>query len=314
MGRKKFISGCALLIFNSILLTSATKDDKKQGFDMKAFEKSLKPIPAGSLMYADSSWISEGKVKGRTVNVNSFYLCDHVVTNKEYRMFLREIRISDPQLYTKMYPDTLAWFHHRHEYEAMTNMYFWHPGYDSYPVVGVSHQQAECYCKWLTDKYMKDPNRKYKNAKVCLPDIYQWDWAAYGGHKGSAYPWPGPYVRNYKGQFLANFIHTPETAVRRFNDTGKLEFYYTNWADGYFPDPDKNAMLISTAISYWPNDYGLYNMAGNVAEYVSEVGVTKGGDWNDPGYYIQIWVEEHYENAQSTSDKVGFRVAVEEVK
>jgi len=297
-----------------MLLLCAKTDEKKKGFDVKAFEKSLRSIPAGTLTYADSSWVSLGKIKGRTVNVSPFYLCDHVVTNKEYRAFLGEIRFSDPQLYTKMYPDTLVWFHHEHAFgEAMTNMYFWHPGYDSYPVVGVSHEQAECYCKWLTDEYTKDPNRKFKNAKVCLPDVYQWEWAAHGGHNTDPFPWPGTYVRNDKGLMMANFMGMPDCAFKRVNDTGKLEFAYSDWPEGPHSDYGKSLMPYA-AISYWPNDYGLYNMAGNVSEYVSEIGITKGGNWNDPGYYIQIWIPEHYENAQSTSDRVGFRIALEEGK
>jgi len=311
MDKKTFISGSALLMLGAILFISATKDDKKNGFDARALEKSMKYIPMGSYMFEDSSWESQGKIKGQMISLSAFYMCNHTVTNKEYGIFLTDLKDSNKQLYSKMLPDTLVWITKKVFMEDMIKYYFSHPSFRDYPVVGVSHEQAEYYCKWLTAKYMKDPKRNI-NAKVVfkLPNLYQWEWAVHGGHAPDPFPWPGQYVRNYKGMYLANFIHMSECGFKRENDTGKVEFAYSNWQDGSGTNLNDAADITAPAISYWPNDYGLYNMAGNVAEYVSEVGITKGGDWNDPGYYIQIWAQNHYKNAQSASDKVGFRVCM----
>ncbi|HRG39534.1 MAG TPA: SUMF1/EgtB/PvdO family nonheme iron enzyme, partial [Bacteroidia bacterium] len=51
-----------------------------------------------------------------------------------------------------VYPDTLAWVHDfTYSFnEPMTNMYFWHPAYDDYPVVGVTWKQARAFCIWRT--------------------------------------------------------------------------------------------------------------------------------------------------------------------
>ena len=54
-----------------------------------------------------------------------------------------------------VYPDTLCWvsdFTYSYN-EPMTNMYFWHPTFDNYPVVGVSWRQARAFCFWRTQLY-----------------------------------------------------------------------------------------------------------------------------------------------------------------
>ena len=46
----------------------------------------------------------------------------------------------------------LSWIHdYAYSYhEPLTQMYFWHPAYDEYPVVGVSWKQARAFCIWRT--------------------------------------------------------------------------------------------------------------------------------------------------------------------
>ncbi len=316
MNRKMYVSGSALLILSSILLLSATKDDKKKGFDARALEKSLCYIPMGSYMFDDSSQLSDGKIKERMVSTKGFYLCNHVVTNEEYGIFLADLKTTDPSNYDKMLPDTLVWRNKLSFMEDMIKYYFRHPAYCDYPVVGVSHEQAEYYCKWLTQRYMKEPNRKFKNVEFGLPNLYEWEWAARGGLALSPFPWGGPYTRNgnkkFAGQAMANFRFTPEQNIKMEGDTGKLVFTNTGFMYGYDVASELNdaADITAPVKSYWPNGYGLYNMAGNVEEYVSEVGIAKGGAWCEPAYYLQVWAEKPYKNAQSASDYRGFRVCM----
>ena len=51
-----------------------------------------------------------------------------------------------------VYPDTLCWIRDfTYSYnEPLTSKYFWHPGFDDYPVVGVNWKQAEAFCHWRT--------------------------------------------------------------------------------------------------------------------------------------------------------------------
>ncbi|MBH13334.1 MAG: gliding motility lipoprotein GldK, partial [Leeuwenhoekiella sp.] len=149
---------------------------------------------------------------------------------------------------TKIYPDTTVWikdFAYSYN-EPMHNDYFWHSAYDDYPVVGVSWQQAKAFCQWRTDNknsYKKQRGQELVN-RFRLPSEAEWEYAARGGLEGATYPWGGPYTKNDRGCFMANF-----KPLR--GDYAADQALYTVEAD-----------------SYEPNDYDLYNMAGNVSEWV----------------------------------------------
>ena len=149
-----------------------------------------------------------------------------------------------------VFPDTLTWVHDfTYAYnEPMTKNYFWHPAYDDYPVVGVTWQQANAFNVWRTQNMMNawlmGEGEPFIN-DFRLPTEAEWEYASRGGLDLSPYPWGGPYIRNRQGCFLGNFK--------------PLHGNYTD--DGGF-----HTVPID---SYSPNDYGLYNMAGNVAEWTS---------------------------------------------
>ena len=149
-----------------------------------------------------------------------------------------------------VFPDTLTWVHDfTYAYnEPMTKNYFWHPAYDEYPVVGITWQQANAFNVWRTQNMMnawlQQGGEPFIN-DFRLPTEAEWEYAARGGLKLSAYPWGGPYIRNRQGCFLGNFK--------------PLNGNYTD--DGGFHTVPVD--------SYSANDYGLYNMAGNVAEWTS---------------------------------------------
>lgn len=216
----------------------------------------------------------------------------------------------------KIYPDTLVWvrdFTYSYN-EPMTRQYFYHPKYDDYPVVGVSWHQANAFCNWRTrwlNRYWESqemPITEYFR----LPTEYEWEFAARGGRDNNMYPWGGPYTRNSKGCLLANF------KPNRGN-------YMSD--GGLYP---------VRADSYFPNDYGLYNMAGNVAEWTISAydesshqfthdlnsdyqvdaeddgplslkrKVTRGGSWKDVAYFIQNG-SRSYEYQDTSKSYVGFR-------
>ncbi|HKC69498.1 MAG TPA: SUMF1/EgtB/PvdO family nonheme iron enzyme [Bacteroidia bacterium] len=215
-----------------------------------------------------------------------------------------------------VYPDTLAWVHDfTYAFnEPMTNMYFWHPAYDAYPVVGVTWKQARAFCVWRTNllnEYLIGSGQSIVN-DFRLPTESEWEYAARGGNDLSQYPWGGPYIRNARGCFLANF-----KPMR-----GSYE------VDGGF-----HTVHI---FSYNPNDWGLYCMAGNAAEWTrnafdesaydfehdmnpdyeyeaqdNEANVLKrkvirGGSWKDVGFYLQN-SSKTYEYQDTAKCYIGFR-------
>jgi len=215
-----------------------------------------------------------------------------------------------------VYPDTLCWvrdFSYSFN-EPMTNMYFWHPAYDNYPVVGVSWRQARAFSIWRTqllNGYYSENGMTYIQ-DFRLPNESEWEYAARGGLDLSMYPWGGYYTRNYTGCFIANF--KPLRGDYR--------------ADGGF-----HTVIVA---SYDPNDYGLYDMAGNVAEWtacafdesdysfsddlnpeyfyearesdppVKKRKVLRGGSWKDIGYYMQCGTRT-YEYQDTAKSFIGFR-------
>lgn len=215
-----------------------------------------------------------------------------------------------------VYPDTLCWisdFTYSFN-EPLSNMYFWHPSFDNYPVVGVSWRQARAFSIWRT-MYMNSFMARLGQAFVQdyrLPKESEWEYAARGGLDHSMYPWGGYYTRNDLGCFIANFKPLRGDYV----DDGGLQ-------------------TVEVAM-YSPNDYGLYDMAGNVSEWTNNAfdesaysfthdlnpdytynalpndppvlkrKVVRGGSWKDIGYYLQNGTRV-YEYQDTSKSFIGFR-------
>jgi formylglycine-generating enzyme required for sulfatase activity len=286
----------------------------QEKFKVKELEKSLKLIPAGIFHYgqSDSDVPYPNITRSRVIKVDSFYIFNHEVTNGEYQMFIEDVKSKDTAYYKQMLPDTLVW-RDRYSYsEPMVDYYFRHPAFRNYPVLGISYEQAESYCKWLTAKYMNEVNRKFKQVEFQLPTIAEWTYASKGGLDLSKFPWKGNSMQDKDGKWMAKFRVIPQDGigyeiipVQKLD--GKIEYRKMLTASGWFGANDMDHWIVSPVKSYPANGYGLFDMAGNVEEYVLEKGVTKGGSWKDTGYYLNIHVEELYDSTSLTSSERGFR-------
>lgn len=205
----------------------------------------------------------------------------------QYRKFLAE---SGDQFVC----DTQAWSKVTSYPEPMVKYYFRHPTYDQYPVVNVSQEGAKAYCSWLQQNIQKEnPDLEIK---IMLPSRNEWIWAAQGGRSQAMFPWANYYLRNKKGEPMCNYRHVNDAVVYRNRSTGKPEIAEFESADKLY--------FTSAVKSFYPNDYGLYNMCGNAAEMISEKGIAMGGSWNDYGADVKIRSYANYEKASPT---IGFR-------
>ncbi len=219
-----------------------------------------------------------------------------------------------------IYPDTLVWirdFSYSYN-EPMTRNYFWHPAFDDYPVVGVDWHVANAFAYWRTqmwNAYQQNRKDGVNTENFRLPFEHEWEYAARGGHDLGAYPWGSYYVRNAKGCLLANF------------KPGRGNY------------PEDGGMYTVKADAYFPNDYGLYNMAGNVSEwtltayaenaysFIHDLNpdirynaqdddpealkrkVIRGGSWKDISHFLQTGTR-HWEYQDTAKSYIGFRCAL----
>ena len=215
-----------------------------------------------------------------------------------------------------VYPDTLCWIHDfTYSFnEPLAQSYFWHPAYDNYPVVGVTWKQARAFCVWRTqilNTYLNSIGQTgFQDFR--LPTESEWEWAARGQLDLSPYPWGGPYIRNSNGCFLGNF----KPLRGNYIDDGGLQTIVVG--------------------HYAPNDFGLYDMVGNVSEWTINAfdestynfahdlnmnyeyeakdsdpctmkrKVIRGGSWKDIGYYLQTSTRT-YEYQDTAKSYIGFR-------
>lgn len=146
-----------------------------------------------------------------------------------------------------VYPDTTCWvndFQNAYN-EPYMRLYFSHPSYNEYPVIGVSWEQANAFCAWRTDFLLSGLGGQSRYIqRYRLPTEAEWEFAA-RGKEGNLYPWKADALKSDKGCYYANYK----------TDKG---------------DYTQDGNLITTKVgSYSPNSSGLYDMAGNVAEWTS---------------------------------------------
>jgi len=210
------------------------------------------------------------------------------VSVREYRYFLGNCSPQDSLLNL---PNSKLW--EKTPFGSpIKSHYFSHPAYLDYPVVTITHKQASSFCAWLTSE-LNNANPK-RTVRVRLPTEEEWESAAKGNNPFAIFPWGTESMRvesgKNQGKMQANFIR------------GRGDYM------GIAGSLNDGATITAHVESYWPNDFGLYNMSGNVAEMVAEKGLVKGGSWKSRADWLRIDKQQYVKGA---SPEVGFRYVVE---
>src|SRR5574343_121934 len=244
--------------------------------------------------------------QGKMTSVQSFLIQKTEVSNLEYRTFLFDLLIQGrTDDFLKARPDHKQWsILAKQEKNPYEEHYFSHPAYDNYPVVNISREGAEMYCKWLSQEIYKvlDDKKKPQFNDIRIPVRAEWVMAASVEGKQGPYAWTGQYTRNSAGCYLANYRLTPEEYAK-MDSASNL---------------NNNAVpmdLTAPVSSYNPNDFGIYNMCGNVAEMVyndveTKAAGTAGVGWRNSEEEIKILGPDPYPGVTTRNPVIGFRVVM----
>ncbi len=242
----------------------------------------------------------------KDIKYSHLYAATKETTNLEYRTFLNDLKSNGKQdLYKEcMYdstiwetafsnlandtaksrvilPDSISGFN-----QPMVKNYHHHPAYDRYPIVNITYEAANEYCKWLTEQYMENDKREFKKVEFVLPTERQWVMACQP-YVDNTLPWYGKegYSANY--EFYTN--------IKFRNTIGNIGFNYVE--DGGF-----HTLIVA---HYKPNAKGLFDIIGNVAEMTNVDGIQKGGSWDN---LIEECTSDKQQNYNNADPRVGFRV------
>jgi gliding motility-associated lipoprotein GldK len=278
------------------------------------------PVPAGTfhMGQADEDVAHTDINFNKQITISAFFMDDSEITNNEYRQFINNIFedslsvLGEDFVMKELYPDTTVWIHDfaHHLGDPLMVYYYSHPAFDNYPVVGVDWEAAKYFCRWRT-AYLNDYRAgrgEWPMPNFRLPTEAEWEYAARGGRDMAKYPWGGPYMRNAKGCLLANF------------KPGRGNYF----DDGY--------AYTAPVYSFFSNDYGLFEMSGNVSEWCEDAynpasvplvwdlnptyfddneprKIVRGGSWKDIAYFCETGTRS-FEYKDTTRSYIGFRCAM----
>lgn len=262
-----------------------------------------KKAPKLSDILSEKHWAYIPSLSGE----EGFYMARFETTVKDYRAFYMSTGEEAPD----HSPSMEVWNFREGWDQSKIEYYYKHPGFDHYPIVGVSLANAEAFAKWLTEEYNQLPKREFKEVLFRLPTEEEWELAARGGNDIAPFPWGGPYIRNSKGEMLANILRVSEASIiNEVKEDGTMEFRF---AEGEI-DKVQPTSLTSPVNGYLENPFGLYNMSGNVSEmtttaYVPGKNTTaaKGGSYLQTPYWAMISSRQEFSKPTAYT---GFRLVM----
>ncbi len=210
------------------------------------FKKTKKLIPPGTVQITETFFADETEISN--------------FAWQEYEFWAKTKYGSHSPEHVFTLPDTLVWRDKSTYNEPYVQYYYRHPAYKNFPVVGISYEQAVAFCKWRTERvkefyyigYKKEINIEYR-----LPTKEEWEMISDNG-RGIV----SNNGKNEKGLPKFNHCWMTDSIWKKYQKEGK-----------------QSADVTAPVYSYSKNLFGLFNTFGNVAEMISEKGISKGGGW-----------------------------------
>jgi len=175
-----------------------------------------------------------------------------------------------------------------------------------YPCVEVSWYGSLAYCNYRSEMDGRTPCYNLSDWSCNtsangyrLPSSSEWEYAARGGLISKRFPW-GDTIDHNKANYYSVWVNGSPMYSYDVNST---DGYHPAYYDGEYP-------YTSPVESFAPNGYGLYDMAGNVAEWCNTTSGVKrvvlGGNWFSYPNYVRCGREYSY-NPISTDWSIGLR-------
>lgn len=222
--------------------------------------------------FEDLVLISAGStfINGHEYQLDEFYIYKTEISNKEYKEFLNYLQENKQTDLLKVCEVNHDGWKSVLEYSTpYENYYFEKNDYADFPVVNITFEAAEAFCDYLSVKYAKEFGIE---VDFQLPSLQEWVRAAKGDTKDNVFAWGNNALDNKKG-FQGNFKTDDNTVTAPID-------------------------------SFKPNQFGLYNMSGNVSEMTSKKHLAVGGSWN---CIPEESLVENYQTYENYSPSIGFR-------
>lgn len=242
-----------------------------------------------------SRGIDVRSIQKHIIKINElFYASQFEVTNDEYSIFLNHLKQNKQiEKYQWSQIDSSQWRVNSAYNEPFVRHYHAHPAYANYPVVNVSFEGASFFCEWQTEQYNTNAKRQFKKVLFRLPTKEEWITMAKCGNPSAIYPWEGIELKTKKGIYRCNFMRAADDTV------------------GVAGNNNDHADITAPSKSYWPNQCGIYNLSGNVAEMIAEKGKTMGGSWLDEAEAMKIESQGKFATYKTPMPTIGFRYVME---
>ncbi len=230
------------------------------------------------------------KLEKELVKINdSLYASKFECSILNYRTFLSDLKSRSKDV-SMFLPDTFAGWENHSKFNSKIPIYLYHPAYYEYPIFSITREAAMAYCQWLNEVYAGYADKKFQQMAFTLPTVSEWETAAISfknKNQEEAYYKKDKYIqREIDFPWLNNNLYRENNARSSYIDLNKLSkggslsyLYFPDFRKANFQDQYYQTNETVPVKSYLPNNKGMYNVCGNVAEMTLNPEIKKGGSF-----------------------------------